>query len=84
MTLCVYIIMAMFKAGFSLLNCCCPSVLGFSVVGGIVNLVLKAVRILCEHTVCPIDLQMCVEQTAPWTQWRETDACTCYETHKGE
>ena len=55
MTLCVYI-MAMFKAGFSLLKCYCPSVLGFSVVGGIVNLVLKAV--LCEHTVCPIDLTL--------------------------
>ena len=49
-------IMAVFKAGFSLLKCYCPSALGFPVVGGIVNLVLKAV--LCEHTVCPIDLTL--------------------------
>ena len=49
-------IMAMFKAGFSLLKCYCPSVLGFPVVGGIVNLVLKAV--LCEHTVHSLDLTL--------------------------
>ena len=55
MTLCVYI-MAMLKAGFSLLKCYCPSVLGFPVVGGIVNFVLKAV--LCEHIVYPIDLTL--------------------------
>ena len=53
MTLCVCV-MAVFKAGFSLLKCYCPSALGFPVVGGIVNLVLKAV--LCEHTVCPFGL----------------------------
>ena len=49
-------IMAVFKAGFSLLKCYCPSALGFPVVGGIVNLVLKTV--LCEYTVCPIVLTL--------------------------
>ena len=54
MTWCVRI-MAVFKAGFSLLKCYCPSALGFPVVGGIMNL-LKAV--LCEHTVYPLDLTL--------------------------
>ena len=48
------------------------------------NLVLKAV--LCEHTVCPIDLTLgckCAKSKLLPGHSGETDACTCYETHKG-